>query len=99
MTRLKGSFAQVTRLAHGWLWSSLLALFVLVSQSAAADVEIRDFKIKIDGKAAGSYRMSIFEGKEGKAVMTGDASVDVRIYLIRYTYSYIGTETWRGNRL
>jgi hypothetical protein len=99
MTRSMRGSAQDGRIGKVWPGGILVLLLLVSTRTFAADVEIRDFRIKIDNKAAGSYTMSITEGREGKAVMTGLASIDVRIYLIRYTYSYSGTETWRGNRL
>ena len=58
------------------------------------------YDVTIDGKAAGTYVMSIWEGKDGKASMTGVANVSVTFYLVKtYRYTYTGTEFWKDNRL
>jgi hypothetical protein len=81
----------------------MLAMVVLLggplARLAAADVETRDFHIFVDDKYAGSYRMKIDSRDDGTVHVTGNANVTVKKLFYTYTYTYIGTETWKGNRL
>src|SRR5437868_5496538 len=99
MTRSRGDVAQGWVIGRHGLGSIFLALLAISSSALAAHTEVRKFDARIDNKAAGSYTMTIIEGKEGKAAMTGVAEISVRLYLIKYTYHYEGTELWKGGRL
>jgi hypothetical protein len=82
---------------------SLLAAVVLVlaalSRAGAADAEVRQFNNYIGGKYAGDYRMTITGQDDGTVTMDGVAKADIRILLVRYTYSYRGREVWKDGRL
>jgi hypothetical protein len=100
MIRFRRNSARTGQTAKRWAAGVFLALCVCYSTALAAHTEIREFNARIDNKPAGSYTMSIVEGKEGRAVMTAEASISVRMYLVKtYTYSYSGTETWKAGRL
>lgn len=76
------------------------ALLLLPGRAAAADTEIRDYAIRIDGKPAGEYHMNISRQDDGTATMSGQADIKLTVYLVKtYTYSYRGTETWKDGRL
>jgi hypothetical protein len=64
-----------------------------------AEEETREFAVKVNNKPAGHYRMSVVSGENGTTTMTGEASVDVRHFVVRYTYAYRGTEIWQNGRL
>jgi hypothetical protein len=68
-------------------------------RAAAADTEVRQFNNYIDGKYAGEYRMTITGQDDGTVTMAGQAKIDLRVLLARYTYNYQGTEVWKGGRL
>jgi hypothetical protein len=69
-------------------------------QRAAADeTEVRQFAIQVDGKNAGQFLMTITKRDGGVESMSGQASVSVRVLFKTYTYSYDGTEHWKGGRL
>jgi hypothetical protein len=67
----------------------------------AADVEVRNYRVFIDGKAAGSVRMVIQRLADGSVSMRCDASTSLTIGGIIKTYSYVyhGQETWKDQRL
>jgi hypothetical protein len=73
------------------LGAALLAPF----SAWAADVEVRDFVIWVDGKRAGEYHMTINRDNDGSVVMSGQADVKVSVLLVKtYTYTYRGSESW-----
>ena len=82
---------------------SLLAAVALalctLTRAAAADAEVRQFNNFIDGRYAGVYRMTITGQDDGTVTMEGEAKVDIRVLLVRYTYSYRGREVWKDGRL
>jgi hypothetical protein len=61
--------------------------------------EIRDFAIRVQNKPSGYYRMTITEQGNGATTVNGEARVDYRKFVVRYTYSYDGTEVWQNGRL
>jgi Family of unknown function (DUF6134) len=68
--------------------------------AAAADTETRDFAVHIDNKPAGDYHMTITRQDDGSATMTGQADIRCTFYFVKtYTYTYRGTEVWKGGRL
>ena len=87
------SCAHVAAIAAIGLFASLTI------SSSAAETEIRDFQVTVDGKKAGDYRMTIERLPDGSLSMNGRANVNVTYLVYRYQYSYQGTETWRAGRL
>jgi hypothetical protein len=82
-----------------WLLGMSVVLCGSVGRVAAADSEIRDFAILVDGKKAGTYQMSLNFQDSGVAVMSGKAQVRIS-YLVRaYVYTYEGTEVWKSGKL
>jgi hypothetical protein len=71
----------------------------LTPWSGAAETEIRDFQVTVDGKKAGDYRMTIERLPDGSLSMSGHANVNVTYLVYRYQYSYQGKEVWRAGRL
>jgi len=81
-------------------WCILAGVVLLLgSMPSQADEEIREFAVKVKNKPAGHYRMTIVSDRDGTTSMTGEANVDVRQFVIRYTYAYRGTEVWQNGRL
>ena len=89
-----------------------LALLVLVllaggslflpgaGRAAAADAEVRDFTIQVDGKPAGDYHMTIRPQDDGSVSLSAESEVHVAVLLVNvYTYSYRGREVWKDGRL
>jgi hypothetical protein len=79
--------------------AALAVLVALAPQAPTAEREIRNFNVKIDGRPAGYYRMTIDQRDDGTVVMEGHADVRVKALLARYTYTYHGTEVWKDGRL
>jgi Domain of unknown function (DUF6134) len=71
----------------------------LTTFACAAEAEVRDFQVIVDGKKAGDYRMTIERLPDGSLSMNGRANVNVTYLIYRYQYSYQGTEIWRAGRL
>lgn len=66
---------------------------------SAAETETREFRVLVDGKPAGSYKMTIENRSDGSLFQTGQADVSLQILLRKVTYTYRGTETWKDGRL
>ena len=80
----------------------LLASILLVpawSRAAAGDSEVRDFKVAVDGKQAGTYRMTLQRHENGSISMVGQANIKVSYLVASYRYSYTGSEVWSNGRL
>lgn len=71
----------------------------LAPLASAAETEVRDFRISVDGKPAGEYRLSVTRHDDGTLVQSGQADVRLRVLIKTYTYTYRGTETWTNGRL
>jgi hypothetical protein len=67
--------------------------------AAAAESEVREFTIHVDGKHAGYYQMTITSQGDGVSVMSGKADVRLSVLLHTYIYHYDGTEVWKHGRL
>jgi len=81
-----------------WCISAGVILF-LSSVPSPAEEETREFAVKVKNKPAGHYRMTIVSDQTGTTTMTSEANVDVRQFVVRYTYAYRGTEVWQNGRL
>jgi hypothetical protein len=83
-------------------WAGLLAVLILTCPAAraqAADTEVREFSIQVDGKLAGQYAMTITRNDDGSETMSGQAAVRVKHVLGTYSYTYQGTERWKKGKL
>lgn len=69
-----------------------------VLHAAPPPQEIRVFRVNVDQKPAGEYRMTIRQDGDN-ATMTAQADVKVRVFLINYVYTFRGSEVWKGDRL
>lgn len=86
-----------------WAWTLLLAGLVLMAPAfvRAADTEVREFSITIDGKPAGTYSMSIVPQDAHSIRMTAMAQTKVSYLggIYKYTYMFQGTEQWQDGKL
>jgi hypothetical protein len=83
-----------------WCFCLAAALFVVQTPRVlAADTEIRDFNITIDGNESGRYRMTIDRRDNGTISMAGQAAVKVKkLGITVYQYTYSGTEVWKDGK-
>jgi hypothetical protein len=65
----------------------------------AADKEVREFMVTIDGKPAGANIMDISTDKDGRQIMSNRASIKVSYFVASYKYTYFGTEIWKDGLL
>jgi hypothetical protein len=70
-----------------------------LSLASAAETETRLFTVRIDGKPAGSYQMAIRHPDEHTFTVAGQANVFASYFLVKYRYTYQGTEVWTDGRL
>jgi Family of unknown function (DUF6134) len=71
----------------------------LMMTTAATETETREFRVLVDGKPAGTYKMTIDNRPDGSIVQSGQADVSLQVLLRKVTYTYRGTETWKDARL
>jgi hypothetical protein len=73
---------------------------LLGARAAAADVEVREYATKIDGKQAGRCVMTICGQNDGTIAMSCQADIKVtKLGITLYKYSYNGTEVWKDGKL
>ncbi len=82
-----------------WLALTVGGVTAVENRATAADTEVRDFTVLVDGKRAGEYHMTITHQDDGSDVMTGQANVHVSYLVVSYKYNYNGTEVWMNGRL
>jgi hypothetical protein len=86
-------------------WAAALAvglgaLLAGAPRAAAADTEVRDFNVVVDGSRAGDYHMTIRRQDDGTVTMTNASEVRVKLLGVSfYSYAYRGTEVWKDGRL
>jgi hypothetical protein len=76
-----------------------ILLLAGAAPAVAADKETRTFNVTIDRRQAGSYTMTISRQEDGSIKVVNDANIEVRILLIKYRYTFQGTEVWKDGRL
>ncbi len=69
-----------------------------LSMAGAAEKETRIFNVKIDGKPAGTYQMTISCPDE-RTFVECRADVSTSYLFIKYKYTYQGTEEWKDGKL
>jgi Family of unknown function (DUF6134) len=79
--------------------AALSSLEMSMSIAAAAEKETRIFTIKVDGRPAGDYQMTISRPDDHTFMIDARANVFVSYFLVKYRYSYHGTEVWKDGRL
>jgi len=80
-------------------WVAAVLSMVQTSRAVAADTEVREFNITIDGNEAGRYRMTINRRDDGTVSMAGQATAQVKkLGITVYRYTYSGTEVWKEGK-
>lgn len=65
----------------------------------AADSEIREFIVKVDGKPQGHANMTIQRQDDGTTIVSCDTDVRVKVLIKTYIYICRTRETWKDGRL
>jgi Family of unknown function (DUF6134) len=66
----------------------------------AADTEVREFAVLINGKRSGDYRLTLARQDDGTVTATLQGAMRVtKLGVTWYHYSYRGTEVWKDGRL
>lgn len=78
-------------------WVGLV--LVLGGAARAADVEVRDFGVYVDGKPAGSTQYTFENKGDGVTDVTCRTNVLVKVLFVTYKYEYQGQEIWKNGRL
>jgi len=99
--------AQLRSLIRGRIlyWTTIVLMTGIIiflgpkRQAVAGETETRNFQIFVDDKEAGKYQMIITANQDGSISVAAEAKVHVTFLVFKYTYTYKGVETWRGNRL
>src|SRR4051794_19327841 len=72
---------------------------VLAPRAQAAETEVRQFNISVDGKPSGQYTMTITKKDDGVTIIC-EAHVKVKVALITaYHYDYNAIEEWKDGRV
>lgn len=71
----------------------------LLTLCLAAEPEVREYRITVDGKPVGTYRLEVRPRGADQTEVVAEANVSARWFLKTYTYRYRGTEIWAGDRL
>jgi hypothetical protein len=86
--------------ALGLLVVGLGVLVAGSSRAAAADSEVRDFNVLVDGSRAGDYHVAIQHADDATLTMTLTSEVRVKVLGVTfYSYTYRGREVWKDGRL
>src|SRR5437867_2722524 len=72
----------------------------LAPAARAAETEVRQFNVSVDGKPSGQYTMTFTREDDGSLSIACEAHVKVKVALITaYHYDYTGKEVWKDGRL
>jgi hypothetical protein len=76
-----------------------LGALSIPDRARAAETEVREFTIEVDGKARGQYDLTITKQDDGVHSVHSVAALSVKTILGTYKYSFDGTEHWKDSRL
>ena len=72
----------------------------LAAHAQAAEKEVRQFNVSVDGKPSGQYTMTFTKEDNGSLSIACEAHVRVKVLgVTAYHYDYTGTEVWKDDRL
>jgi hypothetical protein len=72
----------------------------LAPRAGAAETEVRQFNVSVDGKASGKYTMKLTQGDDGVLTVVCEAQVKVKVALVTaYHYDLTAIEEWKDGRL
>jgi hypothetical protein len=76
-----------------------LGPILFASIALAADTEVREFAVEVDGKASGQNVMTITVQDDGVESVRNVATVTFKHLFGTYRYSFQGVEHWKGGRV
>ncbi len=76
-----------------------LAMLLGADAARAADSEVREFVVKVDGRPAGYANMTIQQQDDGTTIVSCDTNVRVKVLIKTYVYTCRTQETWKNGRL
>src|SRR3954454_18973507 len=77
-----------------------LALLAVLGAARADDTEVREFSVFVDGKDAGSSRMTLIQKDDGTSYMSATLDVKFRhLLVIDYALKIETQEWWKEGRL
>jgi hypothetical protein len=74
-------------------------LFSAGSSVQAAGAESRDYTLLVEGKPSGKANITIQQQEDGTTIVSCDTTIQVKVLLKTYRYSYQGREVWKDGRL
>ena len=80
-------------------WVAAAVVFLQAPAARAADIETRDFVVRVSGKPAGEVHMTIHRQDNGQVRMRCDTDIKVNLLVAKYTYLYRGLEVWKDGRV
>lgn len=72
----------------------LLAFLLLLIEPQAAQTEVRNYSVSIQGAGNGTYQQKITTLANGLTVVESSSEVHFKVLIVKYDYSYRGRETW-----
>lgn len=90
---MMGKFRQVLS------WTILSAALALPMTARAADREVREFTIRVDGKPCGTASFTIEKRDDSTTVVSCDSTVTVKVLFKKYVYTCRSREVWKDKRL
>ncbi len=67
--------------------------------AGGAGTDVRTFSVTVDGKAAGTYTLTVATDADGKETATAVSAVKIKQGLITYTYESKTVEVWKKGQL
>jgi hypothetical protein len=92
-----GMFALARFARNGIL--ALIALLSIAGAAWATDTEHRDYAVFVNGKQAGSSRITMVVQDDGSTYMAGSLDVKVNQLLFKYTLKLETQEWWKDGKL
>jgi hypothetical protein len=69
------------------------------ARAESETIEVRNFQISVDGDRCGNLRMSIESRPDGRHVVLGNSSLELKYFLYTFRFSSQGNETWHAGKL
>ncbi len=74
---------------------SVLTALLLLTPSPEESVQRRNFKVTVNGKPAGTYTQ-VIKTTSLTTEVTSSSTVNVKVLIVKYHYSFQGVEEWMG---